>query len=136
VLIYTVAGLFTSSNNQQPASPLNLPVSSSSGYRPISTGNAGTGDVAIELTPLGFENGIFTVNLAANTHSVELSQFDLSEITTLSYGGKAFAPTSATQMSGHHSSGIIVFNLDEKPDTFRITMQGIPAVEERVFEWA
>ena len=54
----------------------------------VTTGTTETGDVAIELVPKGIQNGKLIVDLSVNTHSVDLTQFDLAAITTLTYDGK------------------------------------------------
>ena len=89
----------------------------------------------IDLTPIGLVNGKFTVSMAANTHSVTLSNYNLTKITTLTYNGKKYAPLSASALQGHHNNGNIVFDLNEVPTNFKILIQGIPSVQERVFEW-
>ena len=103
--------------------------------KPISSGSTDEGDVSIVLTPLSVANGIIQVEVAANTHSVDLSQFDLKKVITLEYQGKTFKPTSAFSLSGHHSSGMITFDVGSDVDGFTIKINGIPSAEERVFEW-
>ena len=103
--------------------------------KPISSCSTDEGDVSIVLTPLSVANGIIQVEVAANTHSVDLSQFDLKKVITLEYQGKTFKPTSAFSLSGHHSSGMITFDLSSEVDRFTIKINGIPSAEERVFEW-
>lgn len=102
----------------------------------ISTGSTDQGDVSIELTPIGFKDGKFQVSLAANTHSVDLSTFDLTKITTLTYEGRSINPSAAPKLSGHHVSGVLAFDTGKELTKFTITMTGIPAVEERVFDWS
>lgn len=102
---------------------------------PISSGSTDPGDVSIMLTPVSVANGILQVEIAANTHSVDLSQFDLKKITTLEYQNKVFKPISASILSGHHSSGMITFDVGGDADGFTIKINGIPSTEERVFEW-
>ena len=104
-------------------------------FKTVSTGSADSGDVLMDLTPKGMENGKFAVDISVNTHSVDLSQFDLMQITTLDYEGKAIKPASAPKLSGHHSSGELIFDTGSEIKNFKITIKGIPAVEERVFEW-
>jgi len=99
------------------------------------TGSTNEGDVQIDLTPAGIANGKLTISFATNTHSVDMEQFDLKKITVLSYNGKNYAPVSAPKLSGHHNSGEIVFDLNEMPKSFKITIKGIPNVNERVYEW-
>lgn len=100
-----------------------------------STGTTGTGDVQIDLTPHDFNNGILEVDMAVNTHSVDLSQFDLKEITTLTIDGQEFKPTEAPSLSGHHSGGTLVFNPQKEADSFTITITGIPQPQSRKFSW-
>src|SRR3989344_9072408 len=68
--------------------------SSQSGLSEIITGSAETGDVAIQLKPLGINNGKLIFEFAANTHSVSLSDFDLLKVTTLEYNGITLSPES------------------------------------------
>lgn len=125
-LITAIMGLQTNEvqNIQEPAQ----------NFRSVSTGSTGAGDVSIELTPR-YNDGLLEVDLRANTHSVDLSQFDLQEITTLEYGGRRFTPTAAPSFGGHHVSGTLVFEVGAEQPSFVIRMKGIPAVEERVFAW-
>lgn len=105
------------------------------GFEPISTGSTETGDVSVELTPLESFEGRLRVKIAANTHSVDLTQFDLMKITTLERNGKFIKPETAPALEGHHSSGTLVFNFGERLSGFTIRIKGIPKVEERLFEW-
>ena len=105
-------------------------------YKSIDSGSTNDGDVSIELTPIGFENGKLSVSLSVNTHSVSLEKFDLKEITELQYEGKTVKPISAPKLAGHHNSGTLVFDAGSEPKSFKIIIKGIPKVQERVFEWA
>ena len=64
-------------------------------FKTIATGSTQTNDVLIGLTPARIENNRLEINFVANTHSVDLSQFDLMKITTLSYDNKQIKPISA-----------------------------------------
>ena len=99
------------------------------------TGSTSDGDVQIDLTPKGVVNGKLTFDFAVNTHSVSLEQFDLKKITSLSYNGKNYAPIAAPALSGHHNSGELAFELNKMPKNFKITIKGIPNIDERIFEW-
>ncbi|MBI4439337.1 hypothetical protein HY638_00005, partial [Candidatus Woesearchaeota archaeon] len=92
------------------------------------------GDVQIDISVEGISEGKLRLNIAANTHSVDLSQFDLKQITTLEYGGKVIKPIEAPVLSGHHSSGTLVFEAPEGMDSAVVKIKGIPNVEERVFD--
>ena len=104
-------------------------------FKTISTGSLDSGDASVDLTPRGMENGKFAVDFSINTHSVDLSQFDLMQAATLEYDGKAINPESAPTLSGHHTSGTLAFDTGKEIKGFKIIIKGIPAVEERVFEW-
>ncbi|MBS3149462.1 hypothetical protein J4455_02090 [Candidatus Woesearchaeota archaeon] len=81
-------------------------------------------EVTITLQPQSYSNGKFNVEFSINTHSVELSQFNLKEIVTLEYDGKSFKPFSAPELSGHHSSGIFTFEVDKKPLNYEFKVEG------------
>ncbi len=103
-------------------------------YKTIVTGSTNNGDVLIELTPVGITGNVFAVQIAANTHSVDLSQFDLANQTSIDTNGKTAKPVSAPSLQGHHASGTLQFNV-EPTDRFSITITGIPTVEERRYTW-
>ena len=96
------------------------------------TGSTSMGDVEIALTPR-IASGRLVVDFAANTHSIRLSEYDLSEVVTLHYGGQTAKPVEAPSMSGHHVYGDMVF--DVAPKTFTITIVDIPDVPERTYSW-
>lgn len=109
--------------------------SQTSDFNSINSGSTGEGDVSVELTPLEINDKKLRVKIEINTHSVDLSQFELKEITTLQYNGKSIKPVSAPILKGHHSDGELIFDLDEETDSFIIIIKGIPKVEERKFRW-
>ncbi|MBI3027354.1 hypothetical protein HYY70_04520 [Candidatus Woesearchaeota archaeon] len=104
-------------------------------FKSITTGGTENGDISVELTPKGVNNGILEVAISINTHSAELSQFDLKQIATLEYNGKSIKPSSAPQLSGHHASGDLLFKVNDDIEKFVITIIGMPKTEKRVFEW-
>ena len=104
-------------------------------YETKSSGSLQTGDVVIEMTPIGIKNGKFEIGISANTHSVDLTQFDLMQQTVLEYSNKEAKPVSAPALNEHHSSGTLIFNLNQQPASFRIIINDIPTTEKRVFEW-
>lgn len=112
---------------------------SSAGFQPIIIGTAGADDVAVELRPHLPSGGVLSIDISMDTHSVDLSQFDLKKITSLAYGNIILNPVDAPKLSGHHSSGTLVFNAGEGSgglaDGFTVTIEGIPAEQKRVFEW-
>jgi len=70
-----------------------------------------------------------------NTHSVSLGQFDLSELTVLEYRGNTYRPVKVKAGGGHHAYGKMIFELEEEPSDFTITISGIPMVQKREFKW-
>jgi len=127
--IYTMINLFGATKPAQ-----SLQESKSVQFKTISSGTTDSGDVSIELTPAGTKDGKLQISISANTHSVDLSQFDLNQITTLEFEGKSMKPVSAPKLSGHHSSDIIEFDVGDI-SKFSVIIKGIPKVEERVFKW-
>jgi hypothetical protein len=100
-----------------------------------STGSVDEGDVLMQLHPQPVQKGKLIVKVAVNTHSVDLSRFDLKEIAVLEHEGKIFKPVKADKLGGHHSNGKIVFDIGEAINSFKIRIKGIPLVQERIYEW-
>ncbi|MBI2139303.1 hypothetical protein HYU14_00140 [Candidatus Woesearchaeota archaeon] len=101
----------------------------------ITTGTTGQGDVEIGLTPQGIARGKLRVQMSVNTHTVDLSQFDLKKLTVLEHGGRLIAPEDTPDLSGHHASGTLSFPIEGEATSFKITIKGIPLPQERVFSW-
>lgn len=135
VLIFAFTGCSSNSSNIVPKSTTDNQGADSSDFRSIDSGTTEEGDVLVELTPVGISNNQLRVEISANTHSVSLGEFDLTEITILEYNGKSAKPVSAPNLGGHHSNGELVFDVDDEFKEFTIKIKGIPKVEERVFEW-
>lgn len=123
-------------DNPQANAPQNLQAvqGQDQQYRTITTGTTESGDVEIALTPQWREGKLY-INMAVNTHSVDLSQFDLRQITTLKYDNKEIKSAKAPSLSGHHSNSMLVFDVAEQPNTFTVVMRNIPVMSERVFQW-
>jgi|SRR3989338_6414745 len=129
-----ISGCTSGYSGQKPAKEA-AEVAQKAELRTVSTGSTQTGDVLIELTPKYIGSNKLAVDFSANTHSVDLTPFDLMMITALEHNGNVLKPESAPSLSGHHGSGTLVFDTGKELKTFKITIKGIPAVEERVFEW-
>src|SRR3989344_3933279 len=126
---------FSGCNKNIAEETQNIEAEKNQAFKTIATGSTQTNDVLIGLTPARVENNRLEVNFVANTHSVDLSQFDLMKITTLIYDNKQAKPISVPALSGHHSSGELVFVVDKITNNFKITIKNIPNIEERIFEW-
>ncbi len=103
-------------------------------YDTITTGTTAEGDVEISLTPSVDRNQII-ITAVLNTHSVDLSQFDLQKSVQLAYGSKTIFPRSAFTLSGHHASGQILFDVGKYINSFTITVSGVSIIPERVYSW-
>ncbi len=132
-LLYSTMTILAKENPQSNKSQ-NLQGTQDQQYKTITTGTTESGDVEIALTPQWREGKLY-INLAANTHSVDLSQFDLQKLTTLSYNKKDIKPAPVAKLSGHHSNNMLVFDMIEQPRTFAVIIRNIPAMPERVFAW-
>ena len=93
------------------------------------------GEVTVDLTPKEFNGGKFYVDIGVNTHSVDLNGFDLKELVKLDINGEVIKPISAPELNGHHNSGTLVFEVEDKPKNFVIKIKGLPDTNERIFEW-
>lgn len=107
-------------------------------YDPKTTGSMAPGDAVIELSPRRVNKNILEVTFSINTHSVGLSEFNLKEITVLEHEKHVFHPVKASGIGGHHSEGVIVFDVGDKvgnKDSIRIKLHGIPRLYERIYDW-
>ena|SRR3989344_1327096 len=93
------------------------------------------GEVTIELTPHKVQGRKFSVDITMDTHSVALDTLNLKELITLEYDGQTAQPASAPSFSGHHASGIIIFDVTKEPSTFTILIKSVPDVEVREIVW-
>jgi hypothetical protein len=108
-------------------------------FSPKTTGSMGPGDAVVELTPRRIDRNTFEVKFSINTHSVSLSGIDMMQIAVLEHEEHVFKPSKASRVGGHHSAGVIVFNVEGSigtKDSFKIRLQGIPKVQDRVYEWS
>lgn len=129
VLILIITGMWIGFNVYYNHSPQN-------GLRAINTGTTDAGDVALELVPLDVRSNQLIIQVRANTHSVDLSQFDLGKSTILTYGYNSYAPSQASSLQGHHASGMLVFPIaQEDVESFKVIVKGIPLQQERVYYW-
>jgi hypothetical protein len=119
----------------QPTQLNNPPQVSTSSFNSITIGTTDDGDVAIELHPVEITENKLIFEISVNTHSVDLSQFDLTKLATLHYNNKKIKPTKAPQLGGHHVFDSLVFMIDEKPGLFTVTIEGIPQEEKRIYQW-
>ena len=93
------------------------------------------GDVSIGIKFLTKINNQLTFSISVDTHSVDLSQFNLQKLVTLDYNEKSIRPISTPTLSGHHASGNLKFEIQGEADNFAIKIKGIPSDLEREFKF-
>ncbi len=92
------------------------------------------GEVTLELEPR-WQDSMLVVHVTANTHSVNLSDIDLGELTRLIIAETRVAPDEAGPLSGHHATGRLVFRLVARPQSFAIEIRDVPDVPLRRLTW-
>ncbi|HLD18621.1 MAG TPA: hypothetical protein VJB90_01265 [Candidatus Nanoarchaeia archaeon] len=135
LLAWVSAILFFTLTDKKADISNNAGSSKNEGFRSIVIGDTGQGNVEIGLQPIEVKPGMVKVKISANTHSVDLGQFDLKKIVVLKYGSKELKPVEASALSGHHASGFIVFQPTGELKSFTIILKGIPAIDQRKYEW-
>lgn len=103
---------------------------------PAAANSLAQGEVTVDVQLLSVENEQAQFSIALNTHSVDLSQFDLRELITLEYEGKILKPVSAPAVSGHHASGTVLFEMKEQKNNFLVRVRGIPPELDREFQFS
>ena len=122
-LIYSISGFFVNSDKA------NIPAESDK----LKKKNSESA-VTVDLTPK-FENGKLYVNMEVNTHTVDLSSYNLEDIIVLEFENKKIKPVSAPELSGHHNSVQLIFDVGKELSNFKIIVKDLPDIQERVFEW-
>ncbi|MDP3879022.1 MAG: hypothetical protein Q8Q07_01785 [Dehalococcoidales bacterium] len=140
ILLLVTAGCssgFTAGN--EGLTPTTPPVTSSgSGSVQSNTGGA----VTIDVQRTEGENGSLTFNVAMNTHSVDLDQYDLAQLTILRDDrGNEYLPVSWDSASGgHHRQGTLTFPLPAsvsggEAKYLEMVIRDVAGIEERVLRW-
>ncbi len=77
--------------------------------------------------------------LALNTHSVDLSAYDLKQLSFLQFDESKPIPAQSWEPNGmgHHVRGVVSFNQAVPKGTKKISLliKGVDNIKERVFEW-
>ena len=133
VFLVSISGISKVDIFSQKVEHKNLEIDNS--YREIVTGTTSADDVEISLKPVLVTEEKIEFEIKVNTHSVDLSGFNLMEIMFLRIGDNVYSPLSAPKLTGHHSSGKVEFEISGKPDSFEVRLDDIPKVMERIFIW-
>jgi hypothetical protein len=97
--------------------------------------------VSVYLNPLEkVDDDTLAFEITLDTHSVNLSQYKLQELSTLKIGGGAEIKASGWKNpggGGHHISGTVVFETGalSSADTIELIVRNIGGIEERIFTW-
>ncbi len=118
--------------------------SSSSSHRPTNglvQSNTG-GSVTIDVEWIKAEGDSLVFNVAMNTHSVDLDQYDLGELAVLRDDtGTEYHPVSwDSAPGGHHRMGILTFPIPDslsqgKANYVEIMIRDVASIEGRVLKW-
>ena len=130
---------------QREGGPIPPPNSSgSSANRPTNElvqSNTG-GSVTIDVEWIQAEDDSLVFNVAMDTHSVELDQYDLGKLAMLRDDtGNEYRPVSwDAAPGGHHRSGRLTFPLPDsvsqgKAKYVEITIRDVAGIEARVLRW-
>lgn len=126
--------------------PAGQPAQASSGS-PLTQRDRGEGAVEIEVTlvlpgsPDAAKYGadtqtVFLVSM--NTHSVDLSAYDLTTISELLVAGRTYTPARwvSTSDDSHHRAGALLFPKVDRGVVLEVRIKTIAGVPVRAFRWA
>jgi hypothetical protein len=94
------------------------------------------GNIRFELRPEGSNEKRFVLRYFANSHDLGLKDYDLMEIVAIETESGVFRPASATPMKGHHSSGLIMLDIEPPKGTFTVNVTGLPKKLDRSYKWS
>ena len=100
------------------------------------------GSVTIDVEWIKAEDGLLIFDVAMNTHSVDLDQYDLGELAVLRDDtSNEYHPVSwDSAPGGHHRSGTLIFSIPDsvsqgKAKYVEIVIRDIAGIDERVLKW-
>ena len=101
--------------------------------------NAG-GEVTIDVEYLGDKDNLLSFDITMDTHSVDLDQYDLAQLSELTDDkGNNYPPVSWDSASGgHHRTGILTFSqpgTQGEPGTLILIIRNVAGIQERMFKW-
>jgi hypothetical protein len=100
------------------------------------------GSVTIDVEWIKTEDNLLIFDVAMNTHSVDLDQYDIGQLAILRDNtGKEYHPvTWDSAPGGHHRSGTLYFPIPDSVNQrstsyIEIVIQDIAGIKERVLKW-
>lgn len=113
---------------------------------PLTQRDSGAGAVEVEVrlvvpgSPEAAKYGAETQTVffvSMNTHSVDLSSYDLTVISELSAAGRTYAPVRWVSASDntHHRSGALIFPRVDLRVALELRIKTIAGIPFRIFKW-
>lgn len=96
--------------------------------------------VQVSLLPEESNRNQLVFQIAMNTHSVDLSQYDLARLADISIGGEAQNQNfewESLNNDSHHIMGILTWKeeLEEIPENLTLIIKDIDQITSRTFSW-
>jgi len=81
---------------------------------------------------------VLLLHVTMNTHSVNLSEYDLAKLSTLEAGGDPEPAIESVTISDdqHHAEAVLVFSRPAETTTATLTVRDIGGVPERTLRWS
>ncbi|MCL4416099.1 MAG: hypothetical protein M1365_05290 [Actinobacteria bacterium] len=98
------------------------------------------GEVTIDVKYLGSKDNLLSFDIAMDTHSVDLDQYDLAKLSELTddKGNKYPVVSWDSASGGHHRTGKLIFSqpdIQDEPSTFILIIRNVAGIAERIFKW-
>lgn len=131
---------FTSGGEKVAPAPPPVPAAVSPTNKLVQSSDAG--NVVIEVKWVALEGEKLVFEVALNTHSVDLDEYDLGELVVLrDDSGREYRPVAwESAPGGHHRQGTLTFS---SPDFLnqggtkylQMVIRDVAGIKERVFRW-
>lgn len=98
-----------------------------------------SGDEKLRAVAGDYANeNVVLLHVKMNTHSVDLSAYDLGSISALDTGGDSAPPLDWVSISGdsHHAEAVLVFRRPASTSAVALTLRDIGGVPERTLRWS
>ncbi|WP_404328128.1 hypothetical protein [Mesobacillus maritimus] len=104
------------------------------------TDSQGAVIVQVTLLPEESNRNQLIFEIAMNTHSVDLSQYDLARLAEISFGEKGQNPNFKWEIlnnDSHHIMGTLTWQeeLEEIPENLTLILKDIDQITSRIFSW-
>ncbi len=97
------------------------------------------GGVTVTATLVKGQADATTIQLAFNTHSVNLDAYNIADLTTLRDDNGNLYPVQAVEKAsggGHHRQAVLQFaKLNAEVKTIELDVKDLAGVKDRIFRW-